>query len=162
MADRNMAIPEADELQVRLDSLPQELYDQIFDAVFTAAPGERILSKRNKCSIIAEGLKLLRISRATREKYATTYFGHGAEFVLERCAVQQWVHENWYKSLAPAHMSLLQKVTVVCGCPTNMTSDQFVAFVRMMVASWFEFKAEGIAVAETVFVRIDGSLGCPL
>lgn len=87
-----MAAEETAQLRTRLENLPQELYDEIYDLTFAAEPGIRYLDR-----FVPEGLKkdkirplfrgpdsvhLLHVDRASRAKFAKSYYGgSGAVFM---------------------------------------------------------------------------------
>lgn len=161
MADHIMPNFDADELRLGLESLPQELYDQIYNAVFTAPPGERNLSKRNKCNNIAEGLKLLQISHATREKYAASYFGDGGEFLIEDCWVGASMFVAWLRSIAAAHRALLWKIIIVCECcrpPDVPSGEDALEDIKMDLRRMIHDTAARDALLKKVFVKVDGTL----
>ena len=59
-----------DELAERLQSLPQELFDQIYDEVFTAAAGTEVhIDGRYQPPV------QLRVTHASREQFAKSYYG---------------------------------------------------------------------------------------
>ena len=57
-----------------LQKLPQELYDKIYEQVFTADSKERVIDKGYKPPA------QLQVDRASREKFADSYYGAGATF----------------------------------------------------------------------------------
>ncbi|CZT24143.1 uncharacterized protein RCC_09860 [Ramularia collo-cygni] len=79
-------------LRAGLQKLPQEIFDQIYTLTFTAPPGIRDLANPSETrgrypsdtipqdvapTSIDFGTNLLHVSRASRAKYASTYYGLG-------------------------------------------------------------------------------------
>lgn len=72
------------ELRELLQRVPQELYDNIFELVFTADHEVvRNITRDYKPPV------QLQVSRATRELFAESYYGHGSSFSLNE-NVKQW------------------------------------------------------------------------
>lgn len=101
-------------LRALIDSLPQELYDEIYDLAFTAEPKIRIYSGKDIDEDLVLGFaeleraslqrvvklneaipRLLHVDRASRKKFAESYFGHpDSTFVytldvLRECALRR-------------------------------------------------------------------------
>lgn len=70
------SVPSVEQLRQHLGGLPQELYDAIFDTVFTAKPGRRTINNQYKPP--AE----LQVSRATRKQFAKSYYSDSAYFKM--------------------------------------------------------------------------------
>jgi hypothetical protein len=75
-----------DSLTKKLNSLPQELYDSIFDTVFTAGP------RRINIEHSYQPPSLLSINSATRKQFATSYYAN-TTFVFDNDVIlHQWLH----------------------------------------------------------------------
>lgn len=107
-----------EELRSTLETLPQEIYDQIFEAVFTAPPGTRDLTGGSNHNAYLQDFNLLRISRETRALYAKSYYGNQSCFYFKNHnSYMGWVHStfrvrSWLKLLPEAHRALLQEVVM--------------------------------------------------
>lgn len=113
---------------LQLQNFPQELYDQIYDIVFTANPGIRYASKPPKDAseagrksrplyIKPDHVGLLHVDRLSREKFARSYYGgEGAVFVLDITLrvdlVPAWL-TRWTSKVDPAHHRLIKDVRAV-------------------------------------------------
>lgn len=64
----------SDDLRRHMDRLPQELYDNIYNLVFTVEAAKHTINHRYKTP------HLLWIDRASRKRYAATYYGKGSTF----------------------------------------------------------------------------------
>lgn len=98
----------AEDLRVRLETLPQELYDEIYDITFTAEHGMRPIGTKPGLALHRAHLKFLQIDPASRTSYAKSYYGKGASFRM-----LNGVLIDWLKSLPSAHRVLLQDVVLV-------------------------------------------------
>lgn len=72
---------EADKLPTLVQSLPQELYDTVYDLVFTA--GDLHVIHANY-----QFPTLLHVSKASRQQFANSYYGGGSTFVFQD--VSKW------------------------------------------------------------------------
>lgn len=111
-----------EELHSALDTLPQEIYDQIYEAVFTASPGNRDLTKYTDMPVLSylQDFKLLHISRETRALYAKSYYGNQSCFRIKSHSYNgvDFSHHttrvhSWLKLLPEAHRALLHEVVMV-------------------------------------------------
>lgn len=102
-----------------LESLPQELWAEIYNMVFTEPPGVRDISFRlangrdfpspqKKAHLLA--LKLLQVSRSSRQQYAATYYD--AHFISESRFLWETL-PSWFQFIPEAHRDLLQQVTMI-------------------------------------------------
>lgn len=126
-------ILDADTIRRELESLPQEIYDQIYKEVFTAPAGKYCVIRKNQTQedrahligiagedYVPNDLKLLHISRPSRELYAKTYYGKGSEFLfsIPRFASYNyhWTntrYQSWLMMLPRAHYELVPKIIMV-------------------------------------------------
>ncbi|KAF7193935.1 hypothetical protein HII31_04825 [Pseudocercospora fuligena] len=105
------------ELSELMQTLPQELFDDIYNLTFTAEPGLRDLGRicshnwgrsfvryhRGQQFLGADTRALLQVDRASRAKYASSYYGEGSIFIAHTAyAAMTWMH-----SVAPEHRSLI-------------------------------------------------------
>lgn len=67
-----------------LCKLPQELYDDIFDLVFTADSEVRSIDKHYRLPA------QMHVSRATQEKFARSYYGEGTFLLREQSGKHTW------------------------------------------------------------------------
>ncbi|CZT24144.1 uncharacterized protein RCC_09861 [Ramularia collo-cygni] len=129
---------EVEALRHGLAKIPQELYDEIYNLVFTAPPGIRDLSadslaiggqqsaapSTRKYRAALSTTNLLQVSRSTRELYASTYYGEG-EFLFSHKKPDMFSHTNsdnriceknmrrmvaWAISLPEKHQRLVKKI----------------------------------------------------
>lgn len=95
-----------DELNKRINALPQELIDMISDEVFTA--------DSDQVYEIATDYKppsTLQVSRSTRQKFAQSYYGNGSSFLFQQPATAQ----TWALSIPAAHRNLICQLKSVVG-----------------------------------------------
>lgn len=96
------------ELRARLEFLPQELYDHVWELTFTAEPGMRDVDTKPGRAAHRGHLKLLQIDSASRAHYAASYYGAGASFRFIMGS-----RFSWLNSLSIAHSSLLRDIVCV-------------------------------------------------
>lgn len=85
-------------------SLPQELFDKIYDLTFKLpAPGVREIDEEYTPPV------MLQISTKTRAMFAKAYYGNGSQF-----RVKQAIAKKWLKSLLhrPTDLTLILKLVV--------------------------------------------------
>ncbi|EME78301.1 uncharacterized protein MYCFIDRAFT_212354 [Pseudocercospora fijiensis CIRAD86] len=100
-----------------LQTLPQELFDKIYDLTFTAEPGLRDLGDiigedqgltcrrryRGQQFLGADTRALLQVDRASRAKFASSYYGEGSVFL----AHSHFAASTWSDSVDPQHRRLI-------------------------------------------------------
>lgn len=106
---------EGDKLISRVHELPPELFDMIYDNVFTVEASRNLMTETHKPP------KFLSIDHRSREKYAESYYGgHTFEFILDKTEVSQW-HESrlikWLAALPQHHLEMLRDVRVCVRYP---------------------------------------------
>lgn len=124
---------EVDKLRAGLETLPQELYDMIYNAVFTAAPGFRNLSKHHK-KTYRRDFNLLHVSHHSRALFASSYYGNQSRFHFVH-----WMHyshdtvrpHSWLAMLPGAHRAL---VFEVCLTRRQRTSESLTPKFHQIVA----------------------------
>lgn len=122
-----------DELRIALESLPQELYDQVYVATFTAPPGVRDLTKYHTGTRFA-AINLLHVSRDSRKLFAATYYGNGNSFSfrgLKFSPYADYGHEFaineariWLKSVPEAHRALIHEVVLTRALKGKTGEDE--------------------------------------
>lgn len=153
--------PSVDDLRRGLESLPQELYDQILKATFTADLEPRDL--RN-LEAMRQNLKFLHISSSTRALYATTYYGSGAVFEFAQDHGAPRALKLWLRSLPVSHRDLLGQVHIVWDGSAiarwitvlGYERDEFCLDLAQSIKSCLPDVSP--AVAAKVFLRADGKL----
>ncbi|KAF2166093.1 hypothetical protein M409DRAFT_23820 [Zasmidium cellare ATCC 36951] len=129
-----MATDDSAELRARLETLPQELYDQIYDFTFTAEPCVPYLDRLNLCPLVlpceapklgrpllqkSNRVKLLHVDRTSRHKFAQSFYGgEGAAFVAERRLFD--LLETicfWLRSLPLDHQAMILDVRAIASSP---------------------------------------------
>lgn len=105
---------ETSKLRALLESLPQELYDQIKDETFTAHPGTRKIgcdTKVKPCFATEPPPSLLFIDRQTRAQYAKSYYActtiETSDLDLNKCVA-------WLKALPDDHRAMVSSIRVAC------------------------------------------------
>lgn len=98
------SLPAFAELKQRLEDLPPELYDRIFDLTFAAKSGPHLISQHYKPPV------QLQVSRATRQRFAEAYYQEGTVFIMPVSGPRigeldgaTHVCINWLQSLARYH-----------------------------------------------------------
>lgn len=109
------------ELRELLETLPQEIYNDIYDLTFTAEPGVRDLgyiSRRvplggpygrpkdaGKPFLGSDNRGLLQVDRASREKFAQSYYGGEDAVFVAQSGITAGV---WLDSLEWKHEALIR------------------------------------------------------
>lgn len=134
-------------MRQRLESLPQELYDQIYNLTFTAEPGERKIrqSQRLGYHVLSgrqiktggesgrpfcghDSIKLFLIDRASSRLFAKSYYGgRGAVFTLNG----NFDCRRWLQDLSHEHRQMPQDIRVV------VSTVELARSVRMYLESVF-------------------------
>lgn len=130
-----------------MSKIPQELYDNIYDLVFTAEPGVRTLNKQYKIPA------LLHVSQATREKFSKSYYD--AEGVTFEVIEESGRHRPDFVTRAVAHnvrrISTYQSGPWGANVPLSICPAQrewcLIAFI---IARITEVKMAKLGVAGTV------------
>lgn len=154
-----------------LVSLPQEVWDSIYNAVFTAPfgiyyPAKSKASKPDLDALKIKGtyhrndLGLLHIDRASRELYAESYYGQGNTFVFVTRIDGPGVKHTggfcseWFEMLPIAHRKYLPKVILVRPMPNDMNPilDAWEARTTMLMEG---YEIHNVA---NVYVSRDGTL----
>lgn len=92
------------ELAIRLEALPRELHDQIFLEVFTSD------SKTVRIDRSYKPPTELRVSSATRELFAASYYSYpNKSFISD----DEWLFIWWLRALPECHFQLLKDARLV-------------------------------------------------
>lgn len=148
---------DADSIRRALESLPQEIYDQIYVAVFTAPAGIRKINLDMSTETMKQASSLLQVSSASRSIFAKSYYGC-SDIIVQGYKSSQHL-QRWIKSLSKADHTLLQRVVVLSystdwrywdgGDCIRRTHAERVSRMRNCL-SWV-----GARFAEKVFFTID-------
>ena len=96
----NSTMTNTEELAERVQSLPPELYREVYDYTCTTRSRVRRINAAYKCP------KLLAVDRSSRAKFAGQYYGKDAIFY-----VSDWtLGRKWLESLAKQHLQLLHQI----------------------------------------------------
>ncbi|KAF7196627.1 hypothetical protein HII31_01997 [Pseudocercospora fuligena] len=87
-----------------VQSLPQELYDMIYDATFTAAP-ETLIVRDSSCAQIISSL--MHVDRRSRLIYAEQFYGNTI------IATSTDIAEDLFAAVAQQHKTFLKKIYVI-------------------------------------------------
>ncbi|CZT15388.1 uncharacterized protein RCC_01252 [Ramularia collo-cygni] len=121
----NLSVPA---LHLFLNRLPQELYEEIYNLVFTAPAGPINLTVRFN-PIIHLSLKLLRIDSNSRKKYAASYYSREftfhAKWLMD--SIQPFI--RWTRSIDSCHLAFLTKVTLVRNNNRGLTDNDYLAWI---------------------------------
>lgn len=139
------------ELSERVQSLPPELYSQIYDEVFTAP-----------CTVIEinpayEAPKFLSISRHSRKHFAHSYYGNSLFFFQYDPTPQLlW---KWFVALSKSHLALLRQVVFELSYEkylmSNAESREYEASVTY--ALLHNLRERGVEISEGV-VHVEARL----
>lgn len=122
-----------DKLVEQVQSLPQELFDKIYDLTFTSE-SQRMPDPVWDARCVERSSHMLpstlQVSRATRAAFAETFYGEGTTFYVSWEAVGAWI-----SPLASEHVSLLEDVRISdfmfpgvgprCALEENYDEDEF-------------------------------------
>lgn len=128
----------SDELRKHLESLPQELYNYIYDLTFTADAKVRLYARKHQswrleldwlpetCSeqvvTINEKMPhLFRVDRSSRTKFAASYFGGESVFVVVGPA-------RYSPCFSQSHLDLIRIPHFMFSSGRRMVQDDEVAF----------------------------------
>lgn len=147
-----------EELRRRLFTLPQELHDAVYDLVFTAQPGERVITPTTKPP------SELQVSRATRAKYAQSYYGNGSSFCFPHYIYDaDWPNADdyftyWARCVDKQHKPMIAKLTVIRNTPSEKDVWQReLEFIRSGLIHEFghrAYAADNLAVlADKIYMK---------
>ncbi|CZT21756.1 uncharacterized protein RCC_07621 [Ramularia collo-cygni] len=151
------------DLRAAVAKMPQELYDQIKNEVFTAKPGVVYFTAPNihySAELPANSShydpKLLHVDHATREMYARSYYGEGMQFWFEYIkSIDAQPHANWLCMLGHAHRAYLPTVILLNPGAVSLP-PQIIA--RCARASLTVLAGLPVANAKNLFVRVHGEI----
>lgn len=154
-------IPEIEQFGIRMGRLPQELYNEIFEDVFTARTGVRNLTKNKRDSHYYLDFKLLHVSRASRALYASTYYGNKSTFQFDTALYNStsFQHDttrlhSWLKMLPELHRALLYEVI---SSRMKLSHDWVETYEQVAARDlWkkrYHISQGEAAIKEAVFVR---------
>lgn len=118
MADNHPTTPlNSQELRRGLESLPQELWSEIYKIVFTAPHdalciSESLSNKPIIPSSLRSGMNLLHVSTASRALYAKTFYGRDAVLSAQYVTSTTALLRDWLVMLPKAHRTLLGKIVL--------------------------------------------------
>lgn len=90
------------DLAADVQNLPKELYDEIYDLVFTARSTEQV----TRIDASYRPPAMLPVSRTTRQKFAASYYRSAKGFELQRMDLLR----KWLKNLAVEHKGLIKRI----------------------------------------------------
>ena len=121
-----------DPLDKHIQALPLELFNRIYDYVFTASPDTLEINKDYKST------HLLRVNTNSRHLYAESFYGFiNSIFVFRNHAMV----ENWLKALDPAHRDLIQAVQYISPGGRNIFT-QPVDITRSVVFGLYQHEIQ--------------------
>lgn len=112
------------EIRRGLESLPQALYDMVYEHVFTAPPGDRFITDpklrmqdEGRAGLdVRKATRLLHVSTASRNLYATTFYGPNAVLkVHTRKIGANIMVRNWLQSIPEEHRHRLNVIVRIPG-----------------------------------------------
>lgn len=106
-----------------VQSLPKELYDWIYELVFTAGSTGWPIRVRNSYRPPA----MLQVSRASRQKFATSYYGSSNGFKFR----DEMGMRKWLKSLEYEEKVLLQEIIYKDGYISETLKGPFSPFTMV-------------------------------
>ncbi|KAF2482972.1 Smg-4/UPF3 family-domain-containing protein [Neohortaea acidophila] len=87
-----------------MQSLPQELFDKIYDLTFKLpAPGVREIDEEYTPPV------MLQISTETRDAFAKAYYGNGSQFRVKQAIAKKWLTSLLHR---PTDLTLILKLVV--------------------------------------------------
>lgn len=151
-----------DHFQHHLEDLPPELYDKIYNDVFTADQSQRLITPEFRPPI------QLQVSKATRAKFAQSYYSKSRfEVRVPRSDTitgptdpgdVRNVFRTWIRSLEPRHLNLIEKVNVVPGSPFRSETDLHILKCWMYCAG-YAFMSRNDALFAEFMARVEIVLG---
>ncbi|PPJ56618.1 hypothetical protein CBER1_01821 [Cercospora berteroae] len=91
------------DLRELLQTLPQELYSNVYDEVFTAVPNKVVIQRYSY-----KWPHLLHVDRASREAYAKSYFG------LSTFICSGAFEIRWIRTLCDHHVNFIKELFYLC------------------------------------------------
>lgn len=138
----------ADQLPALMQRLPQEIFDNIYQLVFTAASEPRQIDKHYRPPV------QLQVDRASRKTFARIYYGDNSTFVLDSSIQIQWAC-----SLPAAHFDKITRIRYphACGDLMPLTHESS-RIVRKKKAYHLMYLMEcfGFGRAKKNWVSFDG------
>ncbi len=113
---------ESTELATRLQNLPTDLYNEIYQLTFTA-PSE---PETRKIDQTTQPSHLLNVSQNSREIYAESYFGKNSPFYINMYGAKRWV-----QALQPSHAAKIKEIRIT-GYKFYYSSTEFRTTMRAM------------------------------
>lgn len=105
-----------DDLANRVQSLPQELFDKIYDQVFTSAGGERINIDSSKTY---KPPHLLAVDHKSRELFAKCYYSRNIFVIEVRPYSIDPIALGWLKALSAEHCIFLYELCAAITFPVK-------------------------------------------
>lgn len=167
MASLNLDV---DTIRTAIVSLPQELYDKVYVATFTAPAGSRYPIRtrygrlrdsehppENNHLVTQHDKKLMQISHESREIYARTYYGKGNDFrffTMNKRYRNSTEYVDWLKMVSEKHCTFLPTI-VVAEYHEDLDSDldlrdKLYVLQQGLLLHRYGFKEENVA---NVFMR---------
>lgn len=150
-----------------LSTLPQELYDQIHKAVFTASANK---IRNLNSPALDTSLKLMHLSHGTRELYATTFYSADFEYEATVMSFMQWLtvvptaHRNRIKKLTNSgdhrHLFLAMRNWGGAPCIVHQLTEGPMLKKDVAICPWYlralVAQHVGEEMAEKVFLKFEG------
>lgn len=147
----------AAEIRNGLTFFPQEIFDQIYDYVFTAPSGTRNLSDTAQ---VRRDYNLLHIDKTTRAMFAKSYYSTVFEMLADPHDGTGKILLSWLRILPEAHRVLVQKVIFIfhevapcCVAHLSVTSPCD-SQGKLWTARGMVLRSLGKRVARKVYIKV--------
>lgn len=114
----------------RINSLPQELYDMIFDYTFAADVSKPVIIKKSRFQKSYNPPACLQVSRATRDTFAWTYYTNS---VFQSRSKEDLC--DWIKSLQTSHQRMIMSLRYDLEFREPMQQSHATDYVRACFAN---------------------------
>lgn len=108
-----------DQLHDRVQSLPPELYDYVYDLTFTAFP-----TQHAELGSTYRPPSCLQVSKASRAKFAASYYAHTTFIFTHSASHTESITTgvNWLVSLLPEHVAMIRCLRYDTEPPSMMAA----------------------------------------
>jgi hypothetical protein len=107
-------------LKTFIESLPQELYDEIKRHVFAVPSGRVVWIEERHCTPFPVAMHISRSTRAEAEK---VYFGQNTFVVLAAAYYHQWM-DVFRIDIRHIHVISMRSWEPICDCPDSLCDSQ--------------------------------------
>ncbi|CAK3924817.1 Hypothetical predicted protein [Lecanosticta acicola] len=112
-------------LRERLEKLPQELYNEIYNWTFTANTRNRDIDRgRQETFIAPDSGTLLQVDHLSRQQFAASYYGgEHVVFVAHDSNANVGSWRRWLQTVPAEHRHMIRELRIIWPCTQSSASD---------------------------------------